>query len=59
MIEVIPEQPEVTEQLAKSGLNVFRDYCIANRKKEEKCRGCKMLAFCMENFKTMPYRWET
>lgn len=59
MIEVIPEQPEVTKQLAESGLNVFRDYCITKRQQEGKCMHCEMLAFCMENFKTMPYRWET
>lgn len=58
MIEVIPEQPEVTQQLAEAGLNAFREYCIEKRKQEGKCMYCEMLEFCMENFKTMPYRWE-
>lgn len=61
MIEIIEEKPaplEITPQLAKSGLRLFRDYCITQRQQPGKCNRCDMLPFCIDNFKKLPDKWE-
>ena len=65
MIEVIEIQntkteitPEITPQLAREGLKVFKDFCITQRQQPGKCNYCEMLPVCMTNFKAKPDKWE-
>lgn len=54
MIEIIPDKPEITDELAMSAVKVVSDYCD----NQKDCYKCGLRDICNEHFEDAPYDWE-
>ncbi len=52
MIEVIPNKPEITDELAKSAMKVIQDYT-----RKLRCDKCVFEELCNEQFEECPEVW--
>ena len=52
MIEIIPEKPDITDELARSGANVVADYADG-----KDCSSCTFCDICADYFNVCPSLW--
>ena len=53
MPDKTPEKPEITDQLAISGMNLMREYTT-----DRKCTGCAFQGVCRIFFRGCPANWD-